>query len=86
MRLDVDGNGVGAGGGEPLDPAVGLDDHEVDVDRKIGCRADGLDDREPDTDVGHEDAVHDVDVDEVRARGCDRRDLLAKPAEISRQD
>ena len=63
----MDGDRVGAGGGESLDPAGWLDDHEVDVDRELGCGADSLDDRETDADVGHEDAVHDVDVDEVGA-------------------
>ena len=86
MLLDVDSDRIGAGGGESLDPAGGLDDHEVDVDREIGCGADGLDDREPDADVGHEDAVHDVDVDEVSAGRFDRGDLLAEPAKVSRQD
>ena len=83
MRLDMDGDGVGAGGGEPLDPAGGLDDDEVDVDRELGCGADCLDNWEADTDVGHEEAVHDVD-GKVRAGGCDSWDLLAEPAEISR--
>ena len=82
----MDGDRVGAGSGEPLDPAGGLDDHEVDVDRQIGSRTNGLDDREADADVGHEDAVHDVDVDEVSAGRFDRGDLLAETAKISRQD
>src|SRR5215216_2685010 len=86
MHLDVDGDRIGAGGGEPIDPAGGLDDHEVDVDGKISCGADGLDDREPDADIGYEDAVHDVDVDEVGAGRRDGGDLLAEPAKVSRQD
>ena len=86
MLLDMDGDRIGTGGGEPLDPAGRLDDHEVDVDREFGCGADGLDDREADADIGHEDAVHDVDVDEVRAGRFDSLDLLAEPAEVSRQD
>jgi hypothetical protein len=86
VLLDVDSDRIGAGGGELLDPAGWLDDHEMDIDWEIGCGADGLDDREADADVGHEDAVHDVDVDEVSARRFDRGDLLAEPAKISRQD
>jgi hypothetical protein len=86
MRLDMDSNCVGAGGGESLDPAGRFDDHEVDVDRELGCGADGLDDRETNADVRHEDTVHDVDVDEVGAGRFDVMDLLAEPAEISRQD
>src|SRR5215207_8374112 len=86
VHLDVDGDRIGTGGGEPIDPAGWLDDHEVDVDREIGCGAHGLDDREPDADIGYEDAVHDVNVDEVRTGRFDRGDLLAEPAKVSRQD
>jgi hypothetical protein len=86
VLLDVDSDRIGAGGGEPLDPTGGLDDHEVNVDREIGCGADSLYDRDPDADIRHEDAVHDVDVDKVSAGRFDRGDLLAEPAKISRQD
>ena len=58
---------VGTGVEVPADRPVDVVDHEVDVERARRDSLEGLDDRRTDREVGHEVAVHDVDVDEVRA-------------------
>ena len=60
--LDVHGDPVGAGLAELLHVALGLDDHQVHVDRQPGRRAHGPHDQRADGDVGHEAAVHHVQV------------------------
>ena len=45
-----------------------------------------LDDLRPERDVGHEVAVHDVDVDAVGAGRVDRAHLLAEPGEVGGED
>ncbi len=70
------------------DLALGSLDHEVDVqvDRVADVSAQrGHDDR-ADRDRRHEVPVHDVDVDDGRARRDDLVDLSAQTGEISRQD
>ena len=85
-RLEVNEDGVGSGTGERLDVLLGLDDHEVDVEGKLRHLAHRFDHDGPDGDVGHEPAVHHVDVDDVRARLLDRPNLFRKPTKIGRQD
>ena len=81
-RLDVHADDVGARVRELLDVALGLDDHEVDVERQLGRRAHGPHDERADGDVGDEAAVHDVDVDVVGAGGLGGAHLLGQPAEV----
>ena len=65
-----------------VDEAGRRRDHQVDVERLLRVRADGAHDRRADGDVGHEVAVHDVDVDPVGAGGIDGADLLAERGEV----
>jgi len=69
-RLAMEGDRVGAGGGEGLDVALRRLDHQVDVDRAAG----GVDpvgdrgrDQRSDRDRRDEVAVHHVEVDHPRA-------------------
>ena len=83
-RLDVHRDPIGARGGEVLEVAVGLDDHEVDVDRKRRRGPDRLDDGRPDRDVGDEAPVHDIDVNPVGACRLRSAHLLGESPEIGR--
>ena len=53
--------------GEVGDAELGLHDHEVAVQHLVGDGAEGLDHEGTDGDVGHEAAVHHVDVDPLGA-------------------
>src|SRR5690606_8605458 len=56
------------------------------VERKAGVRAQGFHHVRADGQVGHEMAVHDVDVDPVGARRLQGADLLAQLGEVAGQD
>ena len=86
QHLDVHGNHRRAGLHERLDVAIGLVDHQVDVERDPGDALERADDRRPDGDVRHEMAVHDVDMNEVGAAALRRGDGVAERGEVGRQD
>ena len=67
-ELDVHDAAVGAGVGEVVEQHAGVVDHEVAVEEQVGVRAQRLHDRRADREVGHEVAVHHVDVQEVGDR------------------
>ena len=57
---------------EIFDIALGLLDHQVDVEWKLRCAPHRLRDDRTDGDVGHEVTVHHVDVHPVGAAHLDR--------------
>jgi len=81
--LGVHGDHVRPGVSKRLNIFLGLDDHEMDVDRLSGRSANRFDDQRADRDVGHETTVHDVDVDPIGSRLVDRLDFSLKTAKIS---
>jgi hypothetical protein len=80
--LGLDQQVVGAGLGEGGEIAIRLDDHQMHVERLCRRTANGLQHDRPDGDVGHEAAVHDIDVDPIGARRIDGADLFAQSREI----
>ena len=66
--------------------AVRFVDHEVDIQGKVRCAADGVHHHLAEGDVGHEPAIHDVHVDEISAGGVGVAHLLGQPTEIGRED
>ncbi len=80
--LDMDGQKIGARPDEGLDVALGLDDHQMHVERQPRALAYGLDDGRADGEVGHEAAVHDVHVELVGAARLDAGHGLAQRGEI----
>ncbi len=80
----VDGDDVGAGVGEGGDIGVGRGNHQVYIEGLFGQRAERLDEPRAERDVGHEVAVHDVDVDAVGAGPVDGADFLAQPGKVRR--
>src|SRR5437764_9457454 len=77
---------VGASLRERLNVRIGRRNHEMDVEYPLRQRPDRLDDIGAKTDVRHEMPIHDVAMDPVGAGRVDRRDLLAEPGEVCRQD
>ena len=84
--LGLDQQVIGAGLGEGGEIALRLDDHQMNVERLCRRAADGLQHDRADGDVGHETAVHHVDMDPIGAGRVDGADLLAQAREIGRQD
>ena len=80
------GDDVGAGLGERLNILFGLDDHQVDVDAFLRGGSNRLDDDGANRDVGHEAAIHYVDVNPIGPRLIDRLDFGLKTAKISGKD
>ena len=84
--LGLDQQVIGAGVGEGSEIALGLDDHEMDVERLCRRAANGLEHDRADGDVGNETAVHHVDMDPVGPGRVDGAHLLAQAREVGRQD
>ena len=71
---------------ESVQVRVDRRDHQVDVEGKGGVRPKRFDHLRTDRDVGHEMAVHDVDVHPVGPRSLDRPHFLAEARKIGRPD
>ncbi len=83
------GDRVGAGLGKGLDLALGLLDHQVDVERTAGCVnpiCDRAGDQRPNRYRRHEVPVHHVDVDHPGAGAEDFVYLSPEPGEVGRED
>jgi hypothetical protein len=83
-RFGMDGNDVRACLCERLKIRVRRLDHEMNIEGLLRPRADAFDEARPKRDVGHEMAVHDVDMNPVTSGLVDRSDLLAEAGEIGR--
>jgi hypothetical protein len=84
--LGVEGDDIGPGGGEGLQIGVDRRDHQVNVERLGGVRAQGLHHHRADRDVGDEVAVHHVDMDPVGPGGVNRAHFLAQAGKIGGED
>src|SRR5712691_86778 len=76
---------VSAGLGEGREIALRLDDHQMNIERLGGRAADGLQHGRADGDVGHEAAVHHIDMDPIGLGSVDGAHLLAQSGEIGSQ-
>jgi len=77
--LQMNGDSVGAGCRERLEQRPGVGHHQVNVQRQIGQPADRGAQPRAEGEIGDEDPVHHVEVDQVcpcRHNGCN---LLADP-------
>jgi hypothetical protein len=77
---------IGTGIGEGLDVGIDGCDHQVNVHHRLDVRADRGAGGGAEGDVGHEMAVHDIDVNPVRALCLDRLNLGAEIGEVGRED
>ena len=80
----VNGHHPCAGLDELRHKAVRLFNHQVAVQTQVRGRPQRPHDRGADGDVGHETAVHDIDVNHGGAAALDGFDLRTQPREISR--
>ncbi len=81
----MDGDDVGAGLGEGLEIRIAGRDHQMGVEDLFGRAAYGLHDRRPERNVGHEVAVHDVDMDPVGASRVNGAHFVAQFSEVGRK-
>ena len=84
--FDVDGYGVGTGLGEGLDIGIDRRDHQMHVEGPGAVGPEGCHDTRTDGQVGHEVAIHHIDVQPVRTGFRDRPHLLAKARKVRRQN
>ena len=68
-----------------VDVARRLADHQVDVDRQVGQPPKRGDDVRPKGDVGHEVAVHDVEMQPVDTGALELAHDAVEVAEVGRQ-
>ncbi len=61
-----------------------LFNHQMHVQVRPGYFSDGLDDRRSDGEVGHEVAIHDVQVEHGGAPALHARDLLSQARKVRR--
>ena len=80
--LGVDDDHLTAGFDVASHQLVGLDDHEVRLERHGDEVAGGSDDVGPEGQVGDEDAVHHVPLDAVDAGLLEGLALVAQPGEV----
>ena len=85
-RFRVQREDGGAGVCERRDELLRLDHHQVHVDRQRGDAPYRGDHAGPERQVGHEAAVHDVDVDEVGAPLRHQRHLLGESSEVGAEN
>jgi hypothetical protein len=83
-RLGLYQQMIGAGAGESGEMALGLDYHQMNVERLCRRAADRLEHNRSDGDVGNETAVHHVHVDPVRAGSIDSADFFTQSRKIGR--
>jgi hypothetical protein len=75
---------IGAGFGESVKVTLGLDHHQMHVERFFGRLAQRRDDDGADRQVWDETAIHHIDMDPVSARRIGGANFVAKPSEIGR--
>ena len=85
-RLDMDGDVIRARLGEGFEIGIAGLDHQVAVENLRRVRAQRRDDGRAERDVGHEMAVHHVEMNPVGAGRDDVGDLLPELGEIGGED
>ena len=73
---------VGPQIGKGLDVPVGVDNHQVHVQRLLGMSSNGLHHGHAKTDVGHKHAVHHIEVEPMRIGGIDPFHIALKVGKI----
>ena len=85
-RLLMEDQQIAPGLDEGIGVALGPLDHEVNLERQLRPSPHRLHHRDAERQVGHEQPVHDVDVEAVRAAPLGIGDLLSEPQVVRRED
>mmetsp|Transcript_156 Transcript_156/g.559 ORF Transcript_156/g.559 Transcript_156/m.559 type:complete len:269 (+) Transcript_156:160-966(+) len=84
--LGVHADDVSAGLCKVSHALLRLDNHQMHVQDLVGHGAEGIHNQGANGDVGHEAAIHHVDVHPVAASIVNGSHLLTKPSEVGRED
>lgn len=84
--LVVDVHRVDLQGSQLADELHRIYDHQMHIQRLLDDGADGLKDGEPEGNIGHEDAIHDVNVEPVGLALVDEAHVLLQAKEIRREE
>src|SRR5512133_615335 len=85
-RFGMHDDDVGTGCSKIRDIAVRIFDHQMHIQRQRGHPAGSLNDQRPDSDIGDEVSIHNIDVNIV-GTGCFKgTNFITQAGEISRQD
>ena len=68
------------------DERVGIRDHEMDVERKLGDFSQRFDDGRADSQVRHEMSVHDVNVEQIGSASLDGGHFVGQAGKVSRKN
>ena len=85
-RLDLNKKMIRSGLDKIFQITLRLDDHQMHVQRLRGGAAHRVHDGRAEGDVGHEPAVHDVDVDPIGAGLIDSADFVSEPPQVGGQN
>ena len=77
---------VGAQGFHFGDELLGLDNHQMDIQRLVGQAGNVLQHRESERDIGHKDAVHNVQMDPVGIAAVQHIHLISQVSEVGREN
>ena len=83
--LVVHGDAVGAGLGERLEVAVGIGDHQVQLEREVGHASQRPHGVGAEGEVRHEDAIHHIDVQPFGTTALERGDGVGEVPEVGGQ-
>src|ERR1700730_7856811 len=82
----MDRHSVRARRREALEVVLGLDDHQMHIDRQLGELAHGFDYLGAEGEIRNEAAVHDIDVNPVGTALLEHRDLVGELGKVGAQD
>ena len=85
-RFHMHRDDVGTGLGEGFEIGIARRDHQMHVKQLVAVRTQRLHDIRADGDVGHEMAIHHVDMDPVGPGLVDRAHLGAEIGEVGGED
>src|SRR6185503_668955 len=85
IGLYMDRNHPGTGFYKLLGVTPWLNNHQMRVNRQLGCMRDCFHHRQADCNVGHEAPVHHVNVKQGSASALDELDLFAEAAKVCGQ-
>ena len=86
FRLDVDCDGVCAGFDKSRRVMIGMLDHQVDIERKLGLLAHKIDNRRPEGNIIDEMSVHDVAMDPISAGFFGGADFIGQAGKIGSEN
>jgi hypothetical protein len=83
--FQVNGQGIGPGLFERTRERARIGQHEVGIELEVSDTANGLDDGQAKAEIGHEVAIHDIEMKQVGASLLNSLNLVFEPREVSGQ-